>query len=131
MALSEKCNAAFKRYGRPSPDELVQKGLTFGSTRALTSPAYDNELGISDTDRLKFLGKASGAAGLTIRGNATGRPIVLLSPDAFGANYDLQDVLSHEFIHAGGIDVMWGFWGSLSHDLAGFPGYDDILKSCR
>lgn len=43
----------------------------------------------------------------------------------------LDDLLTHELIHAGGQPPKPGFFGPIRHDLAGYSHYDRIIRACR
>jgi hypothetical protein len=55
----------------------------------------------------------------------------LAGESLFLGRLSLSDVFSHELMHAGGQPPTPGWLGFLSHDLAGFEPYDEIMEACR
>lgn len=86
-------------------------------------------------------GGAQGATIPAVRGRVQlttdGRPHIYLSGLAFAGEsylfgtFSLQEVMEHEFIHAGGQGKTPGRLGGLRHDLAGFGPYNSIIEACR
>ena len=131
LALSKRCNDAFRRAGRPTPNDLVQKGFSIASRRALTDPAYNKALGI--TEEIRAIANTSTAPAQTIRPQFTssGKAVIILAGDAFVGNY-LDEGIPHELIHAGGVDKAPSSGYPLrGTDLGRFPGYDDIIENCK
>jgi hypothetical protein len=133
MAMSGKCNAAFARARRPTPNDLVQKGIILASRRALTDSSYNSALGISES--IRIAANKSNAPLQTIRPQFTtsGKPVIIFAADAFEGNF-LEEGMPHEFVHGGGFDKQYGLLYSLGlggHDLDAYPHYQDIIKNCR
>lgn len=147
--FSDPCTAAFRKYHLTPPIESKLAGIIIRPATDLINLA-SAQLGISEQTRNayreQFFGGTanSNAQGGTIPGSRNGKNItsdgraqVYLAGSAWvGESYlfnafSFQDVVSHEFIHVGGQPPEPGALGSWRHDLAGFEGFDEILKACR
>jgi hypothetical protein len=147
--FSDPCTAAFRKYGLTPPIESQLAGIIIRPATDLINLSPE-QLGISDQTRNayreQFFGNTanSNAQGGTIPGSRNGKNItpdgraqVYLAGSAWAGEsylfntFSFQDVVSHEFIHVGGQPPTPGKLGSWRHDLAGFKGFDEILKACR
>jgi len=97
----------------------------------LTDSSYNSTLGIPNSVRVATLNK--GAPAQTIRDKQTGNATIFFGADAFDGSYNLDEAVPHEFIHAGGIDEVpgWFGWLGFGHDLKGYGPYDDIMCNCK
>jgi hypothetical protein len=147
--FSDPCTAAFRKYGLTPPIESQLAGIIIRPATDLINLSPD-QLGISEQTRNayreQFFGNTanSNAQGGTVPGSRNGKNItsdgraqVYLAGSAWAGEsylfntFSFQDVVSHEFIHVGGRPPTPGRLGSWRHDLAGFAGFDEILKACR
>ncbi|MGH9916429.1 MAG: RHS repeat-associated core domain-containing protein, partial [Pyrinomonadaceae bacterium] len=136
MTRSQACSDAFARAGLPTPAQVVQNGLTIASPRALTDSSYNGALGITENARNFF--RNNEAPAQTIQGKFTtsGRPVIILSADAFNGSF-LNEAIPHEFIHAAGFGTQPSFGYSITSklgigsDLGRYPHYQDIISNCR
>jgi hypothetical protein len=147
--FSNTCTAAFRKFHLTPPIESQLGGIIIRPATDLINLSAAM-LGISEAQRNNARSQffdntaSSNAQGGTIPGyrggtriTVDGRTQVYLAGSAWlGESYlfntfSFQGVLSHEFIHVGGQPPKPGRLGSWRHDLAGFGGFDEILKACR
>lgn len=97
---------------------------------ALTDSSYNRTLGIPDAIR-KSTRDLSGPA-RTLRNDTRGNAIIFFGADAFDGSYNLDEAVPHEFINAGGIGEIpgWFGWLGVGHDLKGYEPYADIIANC-
>jgi RHS repeat-associated protein len=125
---SEACNKAFKDAGIKTPREIYDGGLILGAKRALSQSVYNDVLGLTNDERIRFF-RRTGVA-VTITGNKRGKPIILFREEAFTSKeFTLQETVTHEFIHAAGVGLHTTLFGS--HDLSGYKHYDSIINACK
>lgn len=142
-----RCEEAFTRAGLSSPRKMASDGgFVIQYSRDLyTERAAALGLIYEETRHIYQLEFSSGRAqagtvpfirhGTVL--TADGMPHIFLHDKAFvGESFwlgtlSLDDTLTHELIHAGGQPPTPGWLGFLSHDLAGFEHYDEILEACR
>jgi hypothetical protein len=148
--LRPECGRAFDIAGLRSPErQLRESGLIIQPSKYL----YDysaRELGlISEVRRRKYMDEfATGQAqagtvphmryGKALTDDGIAR--IYLHDSAFlGDSFlsgffgwlSLDDVLTHEMIHAGGQPPTPGWLGSIQNDLAGYEHYQAIMEACR
>lgn len=142
-----QCSEAFIAADLLSPTEVVL------NSEVVFLPATDlyiyeaHELGLRD-ERIRRAYAAQFSSGRAQAGvvrakrrgipmTIDGRPRVFLHDTAFYGKsillgtLPLREVLIHEFIHLGGQPQTYGWLGPLSHDLAGFPHYEQIMEACK
>lgn len=143
--LSQPCRETFHGAGLRSPQEVLQEtGVVFRPSMDLYIYSA-KELGLThERIRRSYADEFSSGraqAGVVspmlygVRLTVDGRPHIFLPDTAFlGQSYlfgrlSLNDVLTHEFIHAAGQPPTPGWL--LGDDLAGFEHYERILSACR
>ena len=131
---SKPCREAYEKEGLRSPK-------TISNTRgAIVRPAEDlrnrsaADLGLSPKTYRDAQAKVNTGQAGTVFG-ADGRLHIFLHHTAFtgrsflAGRLSLQEVVAHEFMHEG-LDE-WRSHMPGRHDLAGWDGYDRILKACQ
>jgi hypothetical protein len=142
-----KCTDAFNRAGLRSPWQVAwESGIVIQYSRDLyVKEARDLGLVYTETRdsyQSEFsLGRAQAGTVPHVLYDTVlttdGRVHIFVHDSAFiGESFflgtlSLGDVFSHELMHAGGQPPTPGWLGFLSHDLAGFEPYDDVIESCR
>jgi len=126
--LSDECTKAFRDAGLTPPSELLKKGVVIGPATLLTDSRSENleYMGITENAR-KTANKVNDSMynlAVTVRDHPgytpdtiDGRPRIFLTNNAFD---DLQDYLTHEFMHAGGADADPTFTFYVGNDLQFF-----------
>lgn len=145
--FTRRCTEAFDEAGLRSPLRLIREaGLVihyYGDLYAREA----KDLGlVSNKTRRRYMaefstGRAQAGTVPAIRFHTRlttdGRPRIFVHDSGFfGASFwfnrlELSDVLSHEFVHAGGQPPTPGWFGFFQHDLAGFEPYNKIMNACR
>ena len=155
IALSKRCQDAFKKAGLQDPLTSIQKGIVVGpASRLYDTPAQT--LGITDDRIVKayqddfkyspFGGVGNAGTVRDIPGQlprtTDGRPRIFLSGRAFGDDevwlerymfsHDLlRTAITHEFIHVGGQGrTPSNSWFGPTHDLGGYEYYNYIMEQC-
>jgi hypothetical protein len=148
--LTNRCGRAFNEAGLLNLQQVIDRiGLTIKHSRFLyIQGAAANHLA---DDRLQnkykdnfSTGRAQAGTVPHIRFNkrltTDGLVHIYLHDSAFlGDSFlapllgwsTLDDLLTHELIHAGGQPPKPGLFGPVRHDLAGFSHYDRIIRACR
>lgn len=136
--LTLKCDQAYMAEGLNSVTGIILgRGVVIRHADDLRSRSAA-DLGLDPQTYRDFQIKAN--LGQAVNGFGTdGRQHIFLNNKAFlgpsldGTYLSLPEVLKHEFIHEGLKE--WPaptlLFGWARHDLAGFPGYDRIMKGCR
>jgi hypothetical protein len=144
--LSRQCTDMFARAGLQSPSEVARTtGVEMRYSRDLYMYSADQLGLVSEETRSSLMKELSN--GRTQSGSVPpvrygkrlttdGRARIFLPDNAFvGESFwfgtiSLRGVLIHEFIHVGGQPPTPGWMGFLSHDLAGYEHYDEIMSAC-
>jgi hypothetical protein len=129
MLSNKECGEAFKRANLPTPNDIINNGLTLAARPVLNDPSNNQPLGISEQVRQAF--NESKAPVLTIMPQYTSKgAIIFFRAEAFTDINYLDENLAHEFIHAAGEGQHWWMGGLRGHDLSGYEHYKDIIKNC-
>ena len=127
--LTRACAEAFRRASLPTPEEIINRGLTIAARPLLNEPAYNETFGITEEARQFF--NQSTAPVQTIMPQYTSKgAIMFFRGDAFTDLAYLDENIAHEFVHGAGEGPhpwLRGWWG---HDLSGYEYYDDIIENC-
>jgi hypothetical protein len=133
--LTAPCGQAFHgaKVPRTPIDTIINLGLTIRPAHDLADYSAA-QLGLSEQTLLYAQSKIPFGQGGTVFG-LDGGAQTYLTPSAFYGRswrhmtYSLGEVLTHELVHGGG----QGPWNPKDprHDLKGFPGFENILESCR
>ncbi len=129
--LSKSCADAFRRAKLPTPEEIINNGLTIAARPVLDNSSHNAALGISEDIRRKA--NESQAPVQTIRPQYTTKgAIILFRAEAFTDKAYLDENIAHEFIHAAGVGPhpARGYALGRGHDLSGYEPYTDIIKHC-
>ncbi len=146
-AFTGQCTEAFNSAGLRSPWEMAwETGIVIQYSRDLYVKEYaDLRLVYPETREVyKYEFSTGRVQAATVPHvlfdtvlTADGRPHIFVHDSAFVGEsfllgtFPLDVVLTHELIHAGGQPPTPGWLGPLTHDLAGFDHYDEIMEACR
>jgi YD repeat-containing protein len=140
MILNPDCVNAFRNAGLKSPAEILNEtGLTVAAINLLTNANNSKLLGLPE----KYFG------GKGISNEATSAPVradlpansplfLFVTAEAFNIG-EIPWRIPHETVHMGGVRGVYPYrlFGDFflsvpgTDDLSSFPGYQEILKSCK
>lgn len=132
--LSAACAAAFKSAGLPTPEDVINGGLTIAAHPLLNDPVNNGVLGISEDIRREAVKNEAPAQTIPSRYTTKGA-IILFRAEALLDQAYLNEALAHEFMHGAiGTSQKFPLWGyslfGRGTDLSGHPHYKDIIDSC-
>ncbi len=145
--INKRCVDSYRAANLPSPSETIKdQGRLIVNHTALQSPLRSDlrSLGITEEHRRAMFthgnSRALQGGGFTLDKNLpinSGMPVITVLYDVSFNNdiavYTFSETMVHEGLHSAGVTPNYAWWdilGMFSHDLKGYPNYDEIIENC-